>query len=150
MFVSVRVEPGFRTIDYDAKRIKAALRSVGQDVRKEARRLISKKAVSVAGGFPGKDSGEMQRSIRAHVSKSGFSVAVYPTKTARMPAFYPAFVVYGHRGPGTETETERRRHKQRAGEKVAKPRANFIFAAAEKKESAFKAAMEEALFEAIK
>lgn len=150
MYVSVKVDSGFRTIDYDPRKIKTALRKAGQDVRKEARKLIAKKAVSDAGCFPGKDSGEMQRSIRAKVSKSGYSVAVYPTKTPNMPVYYPAFVVYGHRGPGSETSQERRRHKQRIGEKVAKPRANFIYAAADRKASDFQAAMEKALDDAIK
>lgn len=150
MLVQASVDPGFRTIDYDPKELRKPLQKAGQAVRKIARKFISRRAVSEAGGFPGKDSGEMQRSLRVKMSRSGYSVAVYPTKTSRMQAYYPAFVVYGHRGPGSETVEQARRHKKRPGEKVAKPRKNFVPAAAEKYAGQFEDAMSDALAQAIK
>lgn len=150
MLVQASVDPGFRTIDYDPRELRKPLRKAGQDVRKIARKLISRRAVSEAGGFPGRDSGEMQRSLRVKMSRSGYSVAVYPTKTSRMQVYYPAFVVYGHRGPGSETAEQARRHKKRPGEKVAKPRKNFVEAAAKAYASTFQNEMTEALADAIK
>ena len=124
MLISVSVDEGFKRIDYDPKVMKKALRHVANDVRKEARKLISRKAVSLPGTFPGKDTGEMQRSIRIKV--------------------------YGHRAPNTETEKSRRSHRKRFGFKVALPRENFVKAAAERHRKQFETEMSQALAEAIK
>lgn len=150
MLVQCAVDPGYRKIDYDPKALKQPLRKSGNVVRKIARKMISRKAVSEAGQFPGKQTGEMAKSIKVKVSKSGYSVAVYPTKTQAMPAYYPAFVVYGHRAPYSETAQEARSHKQRAGKKVAAPRKNFVPEAADKYAKTFESEMFDALGDAIK
>ena len=150
MLVQCAVDPGYRKIDYDPKALKQPLRKSGNAVRKIARKMISRKAVSEAGQFPGKQTGEMAKSIKVKVSKSGYSVAVYPTKTQAMPAYYPAFVVYGHRAPYSETAQEARSHKQRAGKKVAAPRKNFVPEAADKYAKTFESEMFDALGNAIK
>ena len=150
MLVQCAVDPGYRKIDYDPKALKQPLRKSGNAVRKIARKMISRKAVSEAGQFPGKQTGEMAKSIKVKVSKSGYSVAVYPTKTQAMPAYYPAFVVYGHRAPYSETAQEARSHKQRAGKKVAAPRKNFVPEAADKYAKTFESEMVDALGDAIK
>lgn len=150
MLVSASVDDGFKRIDYDGKELKKPLRKSGNAVRKIARKLISRKAVSDAGQFPGKDTGEMARSIKVKVSRSGYSVRVMPTKTAKMPVYYPAFVVYGHRAPHSETAQEARAHKARSGKKVAAPRKNFVPEAATQYADQFQKDMYEALGEAIK
>jgi hypothetical protein len=150
MLVQCAVDPGYRKIDYDPKALKQPLRKSGNAVRKIARKMISREAVSEAGQFPGKQTGEMAESIKVKVSKSGYSVAVYPTKTQAMPAYYPAFVVYGHRAPYSETAQEARSHKQRAGKKVAAPRKNFVPEAADKYAKTFENEMFDALGDAIK
>lgn len=150
MLVQCAVDPGYRKIDYDPKALKQPLRKSGNAVLKIARKMISRKAVSEAGQFPGKQTGEMAKSIKVKVSKSGYSVAVYPTKTQAMPAYYPAFVVYGHRAPYSETAQEARSHKQRAGKKVAAPRKNFVPEAADKYAKTFESEMFDALGDAIK
>ena len=150
MLVGVSVDHGFKRIDYDAKALKQPLRKSGNAVRKIARKMISRKAVSEAGQFPGKQTGTMQKSIKVKLSKSGYSVAVYPTKTQAMPIYYPAFVVYGHRAPYSETAQEARSHKQRSGKKVAAPRKNFVPEAADKYAKTFQSEMYDALGEAIK
>ena len=150
MLVQCAVDPGYRKIDYDPKALKQPLRKSGNAVRKIARKMISRKAVSEAGQFPGKQTGEMAKSIKVKVSKSGYSVAVYPTKTQAMPAYYPAFVVYGHRAPYSETAQEARSHKQRAGKKVAAPSKNFVPEAADKYAKTFESEMFDALGDAIK
>ena len=150
MLVQCAVDPGYRKIDYAPKALKQPLRKSGNAVRKIARKMISRKAVSEAGQFPGKQTGEMAKSIKVKVSKSGYSVAVYPTKTQAMPAYYPAFVVYGHRAPYSETAQEARSHKQRAGKKVAAPRKNFVPEAADKYAKTFESEMFDALGDAIK
>lgn len=150
MLVQCDVDPGFRTIDYDVREFRKTLRKAGSAVRRIARKLISKRAVSEAGEFPGKQSGEMAKSIRVHVSRSGYSVSIHPTKTARMPVYYPAFVVYGHRAPHSETKKEARAHKTRTGEKVAAPRKNFVPEAAEEYRLEFEREMYQALQASLK
>lgn len=150
MLVQCAVDPGYNRIDYDPKALKQPLRKSGNAVRKIARKMISRKAVSEAGQFPGKQTGEMAKSIKVKLSKSGYSVAVYPTKTQAMPVYYPAFVVYGHRAPYSETAQEARSHKQRAGKKVAAPRKNFVPEAADKYAKTFETEMFDALGDAIK
>ena len=150
MLVSVSVDDGFKRVDYDGKALKDPLRKSGYAVRKIARKLISRKAVSDAGQFPGNDTGEMARSIKVKVSRSGYSVRIMPTKTNEMPAYYPAFVVYGHRAPNSETTQEARAHKARAGKKVAAPRKNFVPEAANQYADTFQKEMFDALGDAIK
>ena len=150
MLISVSVDEGFKRIDYDPKVMRKAIKRVAKDVREEARKLISRKAVSLPGTFPGQDTGEMQRSIQIKMSKSGYSAVVRPTQTDKMKEYYPAFMVYGHRAPNTETATSRRGHRKRFGFKVALPRANFVKAAAERHRKQFETEMSQALAEAIR
>lgn len=150
MLVSVTVESGFSRFDFDGKKLKPTLRKVGNEVRKEARKLISRHAVSAPGDFPGKDSGEMQRSIKVTVGRNGYWAAIAPSKTAKMDVYYPAFVVYGHRAPYTETAASRKVHRKKVGRKVALPRKNFVVTAAEHKSERFAQEMEKALSDAIK
>lgn len=89
---------GHSRIDFDRKKIRKAMRSLGADVRKEARRLVARRAISGAGEYPGRQTGRLMRSIKARVSKPGFLVRVAPTKTSEMKDFYPAFLGYGVRG----------------------------------------------------
>lgn len=89
---------GHSRIDFDEKQVRKAMRQLGADVRKTAQRLVARKAISHAGEFPGKQSGALQRSIKARVSRPGFLVRIAPTKTSEMQDFYPAFLGYGVRG----------------------------------------------------
>lgn len=149
MLVGVHVESGFTRFDFDGKKLRPAIRKVANEVRKEARALISRRAVSQPGGFPGKDSGEMQSSVKVKVGRSGYWATIKPTRTEKMDVYYPAFVVYGHRAPHTETEASRKVHRKKIGVKVALPRKNFITSAAEKNADRFAAEMEKALADAI-
>ena len=89
---------GHERIDFDKRQIRAAMRKYGAEVRKDARRRVAARAVSLPGANPGRDSGELFRSIKAKVSKSGFMVRIAPFKTSAMEAFYPAFLFYGVNG----------------------------------------------------
>ena len=147
-FLEVRTPDGFTFWDFDKKVIRSALRDVGKDVRKAARLRISKRAVSRPGEPPGKQSGEMQGSIKATVSKSGNSVWIRPTKTKNMREFYPAFVVFGHRGP--RSDSPKQQSKKRQGKKVVLPRENFLQVVAEEYRKRFEDRMEDAFVEGIK
>lgn len=89
---------GHSRIDFDKRQIRKAMRRLGSDVRKEARRLVSRRAISGAGDYPGRDTGALMRSIKARVSRPGFLVRISPTRTSEMKDFYPAFLGYGVAG----------------------------------------------------
>lgn len=89
---------GFKVVKLEKREVRRALVKSGQLVRKSARRLVSRRAVSGAGQFPGKRTGTLARSIRYKVSKPGLLVRVLPFKIAGMKEFYPAFLHYGVRG----------------------------------------------------
>lgn len=93
--VNVKLD-GFSRIDFDKRKIRKTMQVLGRDVQKEARWLVSRRLISGAGEFPGRDTGALWRAIKYKVSKPGFLVRIQPDKTAEMgPDFYPAFLLYG-------------------------------------------------------
>jgi HK97 gp10 family phage protein len=92
---NVRID-GFSRVDFDKKQVRKAMREAGRDVQKEARRLISRRAISGADEYPGKLTGALWRAIKYKVRRSGFLVIVRPEKTADMGKdYYPAYLHYG-------------------------------------------------------
>jgi hypothetical protein len=85
-----------KAIDYDRRAMRRALNQGAAEVRKEARRLVARRAVSAAGEFPGVDSGTLRRAIGVvkRGSKGGW-VKIGVRKIAGMDDFYPAFLFYG-------------------------------------------------------
>ena len=141
--------------DFDTRVLKKNFRTVGAEVRKIARRLVSRRAVSKAGEFPGMNTGTLRKSIKSKVSRSGFSVGISSYKIEGMDVYYPAFVYYGHRRRGADqvngVPDRKQRGRKRVGEKVAKPRRNYIVEAAERYgQSRYQAVMQKVLVDAIK
>lgn len=95
---AVFVVQGYPHADFSPRNVRRAMRRAGADVRKAARRLVARRAISAAGQYPGKQTGELQKAIQARVSRSGWSVRIASYRTAGMErrnAYYPAFLVYG-------------------------------------------------------
>lgn len=86
---------GHSRIDFDKKAIKKVLRSEGGQIRKAARRLVARRAVSAPGEMPGRDTGVYMRSVKVKVSSGGFWARISPFKTNEMEVFYPAFLYHG-------------------------------------------------------
>ena len=89
---------GHERIDFDKAKIRRAMRGFGQDVRKEARRRLARRAVSAPGQDPGRDSGNLQRSIVFKVSRPGFLVRIYPGSAElrrKNDHWYAAYLYYG-------------------------------------------------------
>ena len=129
---SAAMEKPFTFPDVDRKELRKHLRPPAAGLAKAAKKLVGTRGVSKPGDFPGLQTGTMQKSITPIFWKSGWGVTIAP-KTKKIlsvkEAYYPAFVVYGHRAPRTRTAQDNRRHRATAGVKVAKPRANFMVAA---------------------
>ncbi|MGE5467291.1 MAG: HK97 gp10 family phage protein [Ignavibacteria bacterium] len=85
-----------KTIDYDRKAMRRALVKGAAEVRKEARRIVSRRAISAPGGMPGQQTGALKRAIGVvgKGSKGGW-IKVGVRKTSEMKDFYPAFLFYG-------------------------------------------------------
>lgn len=140
---------GFSRIDFDRSKIRKALRKEGRGVRKEARRLVARRAISGAGQYPGRQSGALQRSIRVKVSRPGFLVVIRPYKTAEMGKdFYPAFLHYGVRRRRIASLAKRHR-KQPAGPYRLAPRDNYMIDALESRKSTARTALKSALQDAL-
>ena len=125
---SIEFEKPLRYPDFDTKVLKPSFRKMGREVAKIARKLVSQKGVSRANQYPGMDTGQLRKTTRVRVSRSGFSVAIKADGKGLTP-FYPAFVYYGHRAPYTDSKEQH--GKVRVGKKVAPPRKNWIVDAAE-------------------
>ena len=86
---------GHSRIDFDKKPIKKVLRQQGGEVRKVARRLVARRAISAPGEMPGRQTGVLMRSIKVKVASGGFWARISPFKTNEMEVFYPAFLFHG-------------------------------------------------------
>jgi hypothetical protein len=85
-----------KVIDYDRKALRKALREGAAQVRKEARRIVSRRAISLAGEDPGLRTGALRRAIGivGKGSKGGW-IKIGVRKSKEMTDFYPAFLFYG-------------------------------------------------------
>lgn len=139
---------GHSRIDFDKAKIRRALRRLGADVRKEARRLVSRRAISGAGDYPGRGTGTLMRSIKAKVSRPGFMVRVAPYKTDAMGKdFYPAFLDYGVTGLPARKD---RRSQPKSGTWRIAPRKNYMIDALEAKRETVRATLRDALMDSLK
>lgn len=96
----VTFNKGFKVFDlfFHRKAMRQAMERVGKDVQLAARALVSRRATSRSGQYPGRQTGVLRRSIRYRVSRPGFMVIIQPEKTQEMGKdFYPAFLRYGSR-----------------------------------------------------
>lgn len=131
--------PPLQFADFDKKELKKGLGAVGAEVRKIARSLIAKRAVSKPFENPGKVTGALQASVTAKSSRSGFSTIVASRDVAAFRKksdgnfFYPYALYYGHVGPGNGLKRNGKRlHQKNTRGKVAQPRNNFVVEAAER------------------
>jgi hypothetical protein len=126
------LEPEFNRLLFDKRELKAAIRKSGAVVRAEARRLISSRAVSGAGEFPGYDSGAMSRAIKIKVGSGGGYARVMPYRTAQMgDDYYPAYLFYGTR-------------------RGLQPRKDFMQAALDNKQAEIRAAISASLANSLR
>lgn len=108
-----------KRIDFDKRKIRAGMRRAGAIVRGCARADLAS-GTSSGAGYPAVRKGNLRRSIRVKVSRSGFLVRVAPYKTPAMGAhFYPAYLHYGVRAKASS-------HHSAPGGWRIEPRENFM------------------------
>lgn len=158
-----------KIIDYDRRLMRRALAKGAAVIRKEARRLVSRRAIlNQTGEYPGMVTGLLRRSIGV-VSKGtwGGWVKIGVKKPAAMKDFYPAFLFYGVKklgkiqrlapGEGRGASNRRRRgdraklvaeRKANTGFIVA-PRGNYMLDALQSKRAVVKAMVQAELKNAL-
>lgn len=77
------------------KPIRASLVKGAAVVRKEARRIVSRRAVSLAGEFPGMQTGALKRAIGIVGKGSKGGWVKVGVRSIPNSIFYPAFLFYG-------------------------------------------------------
>lgn len=117
---------GHSHLDFDKRQVRKAMRAIGADIRKVARKLVSRRAVSSVGEAPGKRTGTLQRAIKYKVSKPGLLVRIAPDKTEAMgDDYYPAFLNYGVRR-NRSAKAAKNHKKQPEGPYKLAPRENYM------------------------
>lgn len=86
---------GHSVIDYDRKAMRRALVRGAAQIRKEARRIVSRRAISRPGEFPGLQTGTLKRAIGIVSKGSKGGWVKVGVKTIKGSDFYPAFLFYG-------------------------------------------------------
>lgn len=86
---------GHKIIDYDRKAMRKALVRGAAEVRKEARRIVSRRAISKPGEFPGLQTGALKRAIGIVSKGSKGGWVKIGVKSIKGSIFYPAFLFYG-------------------------------------------------------
>lgn len=84
-----------KLIDYDRRSLRRALVKGAADIRKEARRLVARRAVSAPGEMPGQQSGALRRAIGVVSKGSKGGWVKIGVRTIKGSDFYPAFLFYG-------------------------------------------------------
>lgn len=141
---------GFSRVDFDKKPIKKTMRSIGQKVQTDARRLVARKAISTAGEYPGKDTGTLQKSTKFKLSKPGFLVTIAPrpnSGTVKGGEFYPGILYYGVRR-GAVRRKDKKKQTQTGAWRIA-PRGNHVVDAAENRRAWAQSAIADALESAL-
>lgn len=116
-----------KTIDYDRKAMRKALVRGAAEVRKQARRLVSRRSISLAGDFPGSQSGALKRAIGIVSKGSKGGWVKVGVRSIPNSVFYPAFLFYGSPKTGLEK------------------RANFMTAALDEKRESVRSMIRDAL-----
>lgn len=157
-----------KIIDYDRRLMRRALVKGAAEIRKEARRLVARRAISAPSDYPGVQTGLLRRSIGVVAKGSaGGWIKIGVKKPAQMQDFYPAFLFYGVKklgkiqrlapGEGRGQSNRRRRGDRQAivAERQANtgfivaPRANYMIDALNNRRSVVKAMIQEQLKNAL-
>lgn len=130
IYCHVEIPRWLNNLDFDHKPVNSAILKEARAVRRVARRLVARKAISNAGEFPGKKTGALMRSIKIKSNKKFLFATIRPEKTAEMIDFYPAMLFQG---------TKRRLQKLKEGEgrgvSNRRRRGNRVLALAERASS---------------
>lgn len=85
-----------KIIDYDRRAMRKALKAGASQVIKEAKRIVSRNAISAPGEVPGVVTGRLRKSIGVvKTGSKGGWIRVGPRTFKDKGVFYPAILFYG-------------------------------------------------------
>jgi hypothetical protein len=149
--INIEFPQGFQRFHFDPKTFKKYLRLAASGVTKDAKRLVSRHAVSKGGDFFGRDTGDTVKAIRARIGFSGWSAVISPSKrSARMQErnFYPTILVYGSKKMVSNWRNKGGK-KKRAGHGVLEPRRDPIAEAFDARRAFIRATLQEGFAESL-
>lgn len=162
VYVEINMPRWLEKLDFDQKSVRKVILKEAREVRKIARRLVARRALSNAGEFPGRETGALMRSIKVFGGrgKSMFAV-IRPHKTAEMEIFYPKLLLVGSKArlkklaPGEGRGKSNRRGRDERVKALAEraasdnyiiePRANYMEEAMNRRRYAAREAIEAAV-----
>lgn len=163
--VVVELPRGYKNIDFDQKKVRKVILKEAREIRKIARRLVARRAISKPGEFPGRGTGELMRSIKVVPLGKSMGAMVMPHKTPAMDVFYPGILNRGSKrrlgkleaGEGRGKSNRRARGERvramlgraSSGEYIIQPRENYMEAALSRRRSAARAAISAILQDAL-
>lgn len=122
---------GHSVIYYDRKVMRRAQTRGAADIRKEARRLLSRRAISAPGEIPGMQTGALKRAIGIVSRGTNGGWVKVGVRKIDGSKFYPAFLYYGSEKTGL------------------KKRANFMQMALDNRREAVKSVISSALKDSL-
>lgn len=97
---------GHSRIDFDKRKVRRVLSKEGTQVKREAKRLLARRAISGAGDIPGMQSGLLRQSVTVTAGSGGFWVKVEPYKKGLMPFWYPIVLAKGSAKRGIDKRAD--------------------------------------------
>lgn len=95
----------FQLWDFDLTQLSDGLSREGKLIRRDARRLVARGAISKAGEYPGKDSGTLRRTIS--FKKFSNQLGVYITQKMKSGQYrYPFALINGSPETGLEPRAD--------------------------------------------
>lgn len=157
--------PMWSHADFDPKPVNKVIATEAREIRKIARRLVARRAISEPGQFPGRDTGALWRSITVKVNRKYSFAVIRPAKTAEMGSFHPYMLLRGTKprlsklaeGEGRGRSNRRRRgdretalqeRKASSAYRVA-PREDYMQEALERRRGAARAAIAAAVQDSL-
>jgi|SRR5471030_576991 len=128
--------PNAGEVTFNRARVRRAFIRIGQNVLRDARRLVARRAISHAGEAPGYRTGALAKSLGYYVPKasgkrSGFMARIAPNQKNGKGSrhitgdFYPAYLYYGVRRGAKRGKKHKGGSSGGNGWKLA-PRKNFM------------------------
>lgn len=164
-YAEVDIPHWLSRVDFDRVPVNKVIAKEAREIRKIARRMIARRAISVAGDFPGRQTGALWRSIRVRVNKRYSFAVIRPEKTAEMGSFHPYMLLRGTKkrpgrlaaGEGRGISNRRRRGDREAvmrervasGEYIIEPRDNYMVKALDQRRYAAREAISAAVKDSL-
>lgn len=142
IYAEIDIPRWISRVDFDRRPVNKVIAKEAREIRKIARRLIARRAISKPGEFPGRDTGALQRSIKVILNRKYSFAVIRPETTPEMGSFHPYMLLRGTKkhlrhlaaGEGRGRSNRRRRgdrvtallERSASTEFIIEPRQNYM------------------------